>query len=237
MDEFFTIVGHDNPTDATGRIRPYGCVARALAHSSARIPHATVQVFPVRCRTGDIVLHQRSARLRNSPSKWDVLGGHVTFEMGILLSPNGLEEASVETALRETQEEMLASVGGTTHLFQKHHLRQIGSVGQFEHADDRNVERSTAFAVYLPESAALSVPLVAKNGELEWLPFAEVSWTELLHLFGESTASSPSRPFAKGKFGAGFADGVSRILKRATEDPTVRSQVVGALDWCRDQTF
>jgi len=40
LEEFFTIVGRENPKDCDSRIIPCGCVTRNLAHSNARVPPA-----------------------------------------------------------------------------------------------------------------------------------------------------------------------------------------------------
>ena len=56
---------------------------------------------------------------------WDIFGGHVSFEMGVLLNPYGLEVASLETALRESREELIITVGGKAHLIQKAHQSKL----------------------------------------------------------------------------------------------------------------
>ncbi len=240
MDEFFTIVAREKREDPTSEIVPCGCVTRRLAHSQARIPHASVQVIPVRSGTGNIVLHQRSAAVINSPERWDVPGGHVTFEMGILMSAGGLEDASVETALREAREEMLLATGGKPHLIQRGHLRQIGYVGQFEWGvddpDTRNVEYSTAFVLCIPEGAAIAVPFEFRNGTIqESLPIRELGWEHLLELYQGSRLQPPAEPFAQSEFRQGFADGLARILDQALSSPQVRDDLEMALRRCRDQ--
>jgi hypothetical protein len=51
MEEYFVVVGYQDVKNQTGEIVPYGCVARNLAHSKSRIPHASVLIIPVRSGT------------------------------------------------------------------------------------------------------------------------------------------------------------------------------------------
>jgi len=197
------VVGHEDPMQRQGKIVPYGCAARNLVHSPARIPHATVQIIPVRCGTRNVFIHQRSKKVRTSPGAWDILGGHVAFEMALLSSPSSLSEASMTTALREAREEMLLKVDGKPYLIQQKDFKQVGEVGQFTCDEPKNVEYSTAFVLCIPNRAVVSdSPFEYRDGTVEWLPVSEIRWDDLLNNY-------------KVKKSAEFADGISRILEHA----------------------
>lgn len=246
MEEFFPIVGPDQE----GEIVVHGCVTRSLAHGPARIPHASVQIIPVRCGAGSLLIHRRSKKPRTSPGMWDFYGGHVGFEMGILLSRGGLERAYEETALREAREELLVTVQGRPHLILKSHLRQIGRPSGFSWGTDdpgqQNVEYSTAYALCIPEDAEVVTPFELRDGSIEWLRIEEVSWDELLGLFELSQSRSPRMPLRQGEFERfadkrgnfpGFADGIIRIIRQVCSSSDMRQEVENALDWCREQSI
>lgn len=192
MEEFFTVVGPKNYKGDQSEIVIQGCVTRNLAHSPARIPHASVLIIPVRRGTRNVFRHQRSENVRMAKGAWDTFGGHVTFELALLSSANALKEASLLTAVREAREEILVGVGGKPYLIQHTDFRQIGRVGQFSCDEPENVEYATAFVLYLP-----------KDGTVEWLPVEEIPWEDLLdHYHNEP-----------GK----FADGISRLLSHPEE--------------------
>jgi 8-oxo-dGTP pyrophosphatase MutT (NUDIX family) len=237
-EEFFTVVGRKDPRDPQSEIIVGGCVTRHLAHSPARIPHAAVQIIPVRCGTGTIIIHQRSSKVRTSHERWDFFGGHVSFELGILLSAHGLEEASLETAVREAREELLVTVDNRPHLFQQAHFRRIGGVGEFEWGIDdpqsENVEYSTAFTVCIPEKAILGQsPFELRSGEIEWLQVKEIVWDDLLALYRTSQTSPQSQQVTQNEFRTGFSDGVARILNRVQISDAMRHEVEAAINWCK----
>ncbi|MGH9935847.1 MAG: hypothetical protein ACREAM_06340, partial [Blastocatellia bacterium] len=157
-EEYFTVVKKVEEKDPVKtKVIPCGCVSRDIAHSPAKVPHASVQVIPVRSSSGKIIMHQRPdfKGFRTAVGKWDVLGGHVTFEMGVL-SENGLELASFETAVREAREEMLVTFKNEAYLLEKKYFSPIGDIGQFECNDATNAEYSTAFVLAIPENAIVS---------------------------------------------------------------------------------
>ncbi|MBV7338810.1 NUDIX hydrolase [Chloroflexi bacterium TSY] len=204
----------------TGEIVPYGCVTRGLAHSTAKIPHATVQIIPIRYNTRNVFIHKRSEVVRTSPGLWDIFGGHISFEMWMLSSP--LAEASLITAIREAQEEILITVDGKPHIFQESDFRQIGQVGQFQCREERNVEYSTAFVVCInPDKDFKESPFERKQeGQTEWLEVEEIEWHELLKAYKSDLYKN-----------VGFADGISRILKEAIDESSeVYQQIETAID-------
>jgi 8-oxo-dGTP pyrophosphatase MutT (NUDIX family) len=228
MKEFFLVVGPEDTKNYTGEIIPYGCVARDLAHSDARVPHATVQIIPVRFGTQNVFIHQRSKHVRNSPKKWDFFGGHISFEMGMLLSSSHtLAEASLDTARREAQEEILITVGGIPHLFQKKDFQQIGQVGQFTYDGSHNVEYSTAFVVCIGKDAIFDkTPFESKReGRVEWLIVEEIEWSELLRLYEASISATPPHWFQNSSYNKGFADGLSRILNQVRNSSDIGHQI------------
>jgi 8-oxo-dGTP pyrophosphatase MutT (NUDIX family) len=233
MEEYFTIVWpNDKDSPQTGLVAA-GCVTRNVAHSEARVPHATVQVLPILGATDRVLLHQRPPFVRNAPNQWDVLGGHVSFELGILSGANGLGEAYLETALREAREELLVAVKGAPHLIQKSHLIQIGHLGQFtwglNDPNARNVEFSTVYVLRLPPGAHLRVPFEKRDGTVLWLPYQEVVWDDLLRLYQASCQDPPPDAFTQSPFSEGFADGVGRILQQALDDPSLAREIGKAI--------
>ncbi len=253
MEEFFTIAGPKDPEELESEIVVHGCVTRNLAHGPARVPHASVQIIPVRCGTGNLLLHKRSEKPRTSPGMWDFFGGHVSLEMGILLSPNGLEDASEETALREAREELLVTVQSKPHLILKSHFQRIGRVGEFRWGMDdlteQNVEYSTAYALCIPEHADVVSPFELREGGVDWLRIEDVSWDDVMELYQwiKSTPPPCSLPDKfkrftdtqgefKGKF-RGFADGAARILEKVLMPSNTRQEVEESLSWCQKQTI
>ncbi len=233
MDEFFTLVSRRNPCDPSSEILIGGCVTRDVAHSHARVPHATVQIIPVCSGTGIILIHQRPGFVRNSPNRWDILGGHVTFEMGILSSSDGLAEASKETALREAREEILVTVNGHAHLIMKSHLQQIGKVGQFEwgvkNPRAKNVEYSTAFVLCLPRNATVATPFELRDGSVLWLPTLGVSWDQLQKYYENSKSFSPSSLLTEEQIDKGVAAIVSPDFQSDLDDNQVSANLSEAL--------
>lgn len=191
MEEFFTVVGPKEYKDPQSEIIVQGCVTRNLAHSPARIPHASVLILPVRHGTRNVFIHQRSKIVRISPRAWDTFGGHISFEMALLASPNALVEASLTTAVQEAREEILVSVDGKPYLIQHKDFRQIGRVGQFTCNEPTNVEYRTAFVLYLPEEVEVSEnPFERRDGTVEWLPVQEIPWETLLDRYRTSAYST-----------------------------------------------
>jgi 8-oxo-dGTP pyrophosphatase MutT (NUDIX family) len=228
--EFFTVVGRENRDDPRSPIVAAGCVLRKVAHSAARVPHATVQIIPIRRDTDVVILHQRPGDVLTCPGMWDFLGGHVTFEMSILHAPDGLATASALTALREAREEMLVTVDARVHLIEMSHLRQIGDVGQFDWGVNdpcaTNVEYSTAFVLCLPKQAEVEVVFERQpGGQIQRLAIAELSWCDLLQTYQAGSPGSPSPTLNAGQFRAGFADGAARILDGVLIDTQICQEV------------
>ena len=223
MDEFFVVVG----SDRTGDIVAEGAVSRNLAHGPARIPHASVQVIPIRAESGTVLLHRRSLSPRTCPGMWDFFGGHVTFEMGVTSSAIALEEAYRLTALREAQEEILITLGGLSHLIRDRDLIPIGKAGQFTSGlndpNSRNVEYSSVYVLCIPKDALVLTPFEKKDGSVEWLQIEEVPWDDLLDFYGRRQEDSTTMPsesltaLAEGGAFSGFADGAHRILSAVTD--------------------
>ncbi|MCI0565517.1 MAG: hypothetical protein MN733_44200, partial [Nitrososphaera sp.] len=199
---------------------------RNIAHSPYRVPHATVQVVPVRCGSRKIIIHERPDFVRNAPSQWDVLGGHVTFEMGVLTAENGLENAYDDTAVKEAREEMLFTVNGKPHQILKAHFHRIGHFSRFRWIGAENVEFSTAYVLAVPENAKVLVPFERRDGSLLPLNHREITWDDLQRLHKEAESRSQT------EFSHGFADGISRIL-----DQTTAAEINDALSWCGSQTL
>lgn len=213
MEEYFVVVGHEDTMEKQGSIVPYGCVARNLAHSPARIPHATVQIIPVRCGTRRVFIHRRSDKVRIAPGAWDIFGGHVAFELGILSSPSGLADVSLATALREAREEVPVSVGGSAQLILQADLKQVGAVGQFTCDEPNNVEYSTLYVLRIPSDAKVGdSPFELRDGTVEFLPVREIEWDELLETFRKRKKCE-------------FADGISRVLKHALISSDIESAI------------
>lgn len=213
MEEFFTVVGPIDYKDPQSEIVVQGCVTRNLAHSSAKVPHASVLILSVRRGTRNVFIHQRSKIVRICPEAWDTFGGHISFEMALLSSPNALAEASLTTAVREAREEILVSVDGKPYLIQHRDFRQIGRVGQFTCAEPTNVEYATAFILYLPEEVEVGEsPFERRDGTVEWLPVQEVPWDTLLDRYRTRKPGD-------------FADGVSRLLDHALISNEIRDTI------------
>jgi 8-oxo-dGTP pyrophosphatase MutT (NUDIX family) len=242
MEEFFTIVGPKDWNNPDSEIVACGCATRNIVHGPSRIPHASVQIIVVRCGTENVFIQQRSERVRNSPGMWDCFGGHVSFQMGILLSANGLVDASLETALQEAREEMLITVNGETHLIQKAHFRQIGKVGQFrwgvDDPQEKNVEYSTAFALCIPHNAIVSdSPFEMKDGTVELLKVREIPWSELLEIYKASKAVPQPTSFTASEFNKGFADGIVRVFDLMLSSDRTHKEVDRAVNWCKEQPY
>jgi 8-oxo-dGTP pyrophosphatase MutT (NUDIX family) len=224
-DEYFTIVGPVNPRDPESRpIVPYGAVARELAHSSFRVPHAAVHVLPVRMGTGEVLLHRRSARVRVGAGVWDTVGGHVAFELGMPLTAEGLSEASFATALRELREELLLALDGQPYVAPPAHLRRVGAVGALQSGLDDptaiNVEYSTLYVAAIPSEAQAQQLFELRDGSLrEWLAQEALPWPEVVARFHE-----PASP---------CGDALARILRHTAADPGLAAELDAALSWCR----
>lgn len=227
-DEAFTIVGPADPRDPQSRpIVPYGAVARALAHSPFRVPHAAVHVLPVIMQTGRVLLHQRSAQMRVSPLAWDTVGGHVTFEASMPLTAEGLAQASQATALRELREELLLTRAGRPYVVPADHLRQVGAVGALSTGLDDphaiNVEYSTLYVAAIPVDASAAQLFELHDGSLRtWLDQDLVSWDELIAGF-----ATP---------GARVGDALTRITLHCAADPAFAALLAEAIAWCRERT-
>jgi 8-oxo-dGTP pyrophosphatase MutT (NUDIX family) len=236
MEEYFTVVWPVDEDNPQAGVAAAGCVTRNVAHSIARVPHATVQVIPY-CPGKGVLVHQRPDFVRNAPDKWDVLGGHVSFEMGIL-GEGGLAEAYLETALREAREELLIAVNGEVYLIQKKHLVQIGGLGQFTHGlndpNARNVEFSTVYVLCIPPGALIEVPFELRDGTVfpllhEWVP-----WDKLIKLYRRSVKKPQSRKLQASLFCDGFADGLGRILDQVLSSPPLGQEIAAALAACEN---
>ena len=148
LDEYLTIV---KMTEAG--LEVHGCVTGGLAHSEARIPHTSVQLIPVLQGTHDILIHRRSANRHTYPNKQDINGGHVAFELGLMIGQSSLLEVVEQTALREAREEIWVAVDGQPHILTEADVCRFTQLGELAVDQPRNVEYSTAFVVFLPESA------------------------------------------------------------------------------------
>lgn len=223
-DEYFTIVGPADPRNPASRpIVPYGAVARQLAHSPFRVPHAAVHVLPVRMGTSEVLLHRRSARVRVGAGVWDMVGGHVTFELGLPLTAEGLDAASFATALRELREELLLTLGGQPYVVPAAHVRRVGEVGGLQSGLDDptavNVEYSTLYVAAVPELAQAQQLFELRDGSLrEWLTQEALPWPEVVERF-----SAPGAP---------CGDALARILRHTGTDPALAAELDAALSWC-----
>lgn len=224
QDEYFTIVGPADPRDPASRpIVPYGAVARQIAHSFFRVPHAAVHVLPVRMGTGEVLLHRRSTRVRVGAGVWDTVGGHVTFELGLPLTADGLAEASFATAMRELREELLLTLGGRPYVVPPGHVRRIGAVGGLQSGLDDpaaiNVEYSTLYVAAIPETAQAQQLFELRDGSLrEWLTQEALPWPEVVERF--ATPGSPC------------GDALARILRHTAANPALAAELDAALTWC-----
>ncbi|MBX0329660.1 NUDIX domain-containing protein [Oscillochloris sp. ZM17-4] len=225
-DETFTIVGPVDPRDPQSRpIVPYGAVARALAHSSFRVPHAAVHVLPVTMQTGRILLHQRSAQMRVSPLAWDMVGGHVTFEASMPLTAAGLAQASQATALRELREELLLTRARRPYVVPATHVRQVGAVGALTTGLDDpraiNVEYSTLYVAAIPVDASAAQLFELRDGGLRtWLDQDLVTWNDIVAGF-----ATP---------GGRVGDALTRMIRHCAADPAFAAALAEAIAWCRE---
>jgi len=212
MEEFFTIVGPVDVKDPSSDIVIQGCVTRNLAHSPARVPHASVLILPVRNGTRSVFVHQRSKKVRTSPGALDTFGGHISFEMGLLTRSDALHEASLTTAVREAREEIFISVDGKPYLIQQKDFRQIGRVGQFACSEPANVEYATAYVLFLPHNVQVGPsPFELRDGSVDWLPVEEVLWDDLLVRYCENSGT--------------FADGISRLMTQAMQSDDIAKMI------------
>lgn len=228
QDEYFTIVGPADPRDPTSRpIVPYGAVARQIAHSPFRVPHAAVHVLPVRMGTGEVLLHRRSTRMRVGAGVWDIVGGHVTFELGLPLTADGLAEASFATAIRELREELLLTLGDQPYVVPPTHVRRVGMVGGLRSGLDDptaiNVEYSTLYVAAIPETAVAQQLFELRDGSLrEWLTQEALPWPVVVERFHLPSTLC--------------GDALGRILHHTATDSDLAAELEATLMWCRGLT-
>jgi 8-oxo-dGTP pyrophosphatase MutT (NUDIX family) len=212
------------------RLRIGGVVTRDVAHYHG-VPHGAVQVAVVVCkdRQPHILLHKRSKWKKTAPDKWDICGGHIDATQDILQDTSawgdqGLIEALfAETALREANEEVVL-LPNPDFRFKPEHLKCFGGPGAFECGFDdpraENREFSALYAAFVPKDICTlakrhkvkrifrvtdSVGMGGKERETVALEPKLVALPELAQAFIENPDD--------------YADGITRVLRRAVREP------------------
>jgi 8-oxo-dGTP pyrophosphatase MutT (NUDIX family) len=201
--EYFVIV---KKTDSD--LEVHGCVTRDIAHSTFRVPHTSVILVPVFQSTDEILIHKRSAEKRIGGGKFDFIGGHVSFEPGLLAGSAALLAGVEKTALREAREELGVTLDAKPYIIPKHRVCRFTDLGELTAGLDdptsKNVEFSTGFTVFLPKNAEVQVVDEDVYGRIDMLEHKRLALEELLQWFKE-------RP-------NDFADGANRTLSQL-KDP------------------
>jgi len=228
---FERYLGVDGP-----RLRIGGVVTRDVAHYKG-VPHGAVQVAVVVNKNAKphILLHKRSRWKKISPNTWDICGGHVDANGG-LLTDVGLwddqafiKDLFAKTALREANEE-ICIIKRPDFKFDEKHLRCFGGPGVFESASE-NKEFSTLYLAFVPETIVSltdadevkdifkvvdSVGIGGKSKEEIALELRLVTLIQLVREFGEKPED--------------YADGVARVLSRAVEEPGTGKALIEFLE-------
>lgn len=202
------------------RIVVCGFATRDYVHGNS-IRHMAVQIIPVALDGAGndciVFIHRRSPFKGTSPNKLDFCGGHITFDDQFFPrlywdAPVLLEKASHHTALREAREEIRCD---PSIIFTEKNLYRFREVGAFRcdaQRDDGSINRefSTAFVLGLPRKHKVTVWDTDRKGERQ-LEVKEKMFHELLKEFTEKPND--------------FADGVSRILDKVSEDPYMQKEL------------
>ncbi len=194
----------------------HGCMTSGLVHR-LRIPHTTVQLIPVFKGTQDVLVHRRSASRRLYPNCIDFNGGHVSFDFALLNGSNGLLDVIVKTAIHEAREEIWLTVDGQPYIIPITDVHMFTDLGEMFVDQPMNVEYSTGFVVFLPESTHPSDGTVKVfdddlDGSVQEFDCQRVP----LDTIRQSFRNNPDD----------FADGASRILSRLDENPIFEKKLM-----------
>jgi 8-oxo-dGTP pyrophosphatase MutT (NUDIX family) len=217
MQELFVLVAKRSPH---APLEICGCVTRDAAHALG-FPHTSAILAPV---TWDeslvepvILLHKRSPYKRTCPDTWDFCGGHLTFETSYLDlleraldSQQLLERASLDTAVREANEELQCE---PPFQFRSRHVHRFQAVGYFacetQGQRGKNVEFSTVYVVAVPGDRSVTVWDTDAKGERQ-LEVRRFTWPELLERYRDEPGT--------------FADGAGRVLKKLSQDAKLNAE-------------
>lgn len=195
--------------DGDGRLNAAGAVTYSFAHRF-RITHTTVLIVLMLYPAMRVVLMQRPRTKRLFPGCWDILGGHVTADLRAINSPETLEEVINQSALREAAEEAMLTRNGEPVLVDDHSLERFSEFGELFAESALNVERSTGYLLFLPDTISVSCADEGDHGRHEKLKQRQMTLDEL-------KADYRQRPDT-------YADGAARLLKRLIDpqDPVTQ---------------
>ena len=212
------------------RLRIGGVVTRDVAHYHG-VPHGAVQVAVVVHKDGQphILLHKRSKWKKTDPDKWDICGGHIDATQEILQNANAwdnqrfIEELFAETALREVNEEVVLRPNPDFR-FKQEHLKCFGGPGAFACGFDdpraENREFSAFYVAFVPQDVLSltnqpkveeifemtdSVGIGGGQRDVIALELKLVTLPELVQAFTGQPGD--------------YADGIARVLLRASREP------------------
>jgi 8-oxo-dGTP pyrophosphatase MutT (NUDIX family) len=194
----------------------HGCITSGLAHQ-LRIPHTTVQLIPVFKGTQDVLIHRRSANRRLYPNCIDFNGGHVGFDLALLNGSNGLLDVVIKTAIHEAREEIWLTVDGQPYIIPVTDVHMFTDLGEMFVNQPMNVEYSTGFVVFLPNSTSPTEGTVKVfdddlDGSVQEFDCERI----LLATMRQNFRDNPDD----------FADGASRILSRLDDNPDFEQKLM-----------